>query len=210
MHRNIALRNVRFNWLDVLEPTQYQPGDSFRYRAEVIVEPGSEADKALDVAILSAAEEKWPGKGKGMLAVAASNNKCCRKSGDSMPLNKKTMEIPEHYLGNTVLSTSRVLERDGAPKVYSLRKSTGKLVEVSKDTVFDADLVKPVSGNYGDVMISLWGWEFGGSPQLNCTLDVIVFRSAGDPMGGGRVEVSGDMVAAAFGAEIEEGLDPFA
>jgi hypothetical protein len=205
MHRNISLRGVRFNWLNVMEPSYFKPGDPGRYRAEVIIEPGSEADTVLKDALASAAEEKWPGKGEGMIAVAESNKKCCRKDGDTMPLNKKTMAIPEYYLGNTILSTSRVEDRDGAPKVYSERASSGSLVEVSKDTTFDEDLIKPVSGNYGDVMVSLWGWEHSGSPQINCTLDAIAFRRTGDALGGHAPVSTGD-IAAAFGAEIE---DPF-
>jgi len=208
MHRNVALRNVRFNWLQVLEPSFFQKGDVGRYRAECIIEPDTEADKRLDDAVNSAAEDKWPGKAKGMLKVAVSGGKCCRKVGDDMPVNKKTFELPEHYAGNTVLSTSRVDDRDGPPRVFCKRISTGKLVEVTKDTVFDEDLIKPVPGSYGDVMVSIWGWEFGGSPQLNCTLDAIAFTGEGDALGG-RGAISDDTLAAGFCAEIEASENPF-
>lgn len=208
MHRNVSLRNVRFNWLAVLEPKQFNKGDDHRYQAEVLIEEGSEAHKVLNEAVQSAAEEKWPGKGEGMVKVAASNGKCCRKEGDQMPLNKKTMEIPEYYTGNVVLATGRVLERDGEPKVYSQRASTLALVPVTKDTVFGADLVKPVRGNYGDVLVSLWGWEFNGAPQINCTLEAIAFRGEGDALGN-QAPVTSDVVADAFGAEIEQEANPF-
>lgn len=208
MHRNISLRGVRFNWLSVLVPKQFSAGDLHRFQAEVLVEPDSDAAEVLAEALLSASEEKWPGKGEGMIAVAESNKKCCRKSGDTMPLDKKTMEIPEHYLGNIVLSASRVQERDGDPKVYSQRKSNGKLLEVTKDTKFDDDLIKPVRGNYGDVMVSIWGWEHKGSPQLNCTLEAIAFRGEGDSFST-HAAVTTEDVGAAFDAEIEETANPF-
>lgn len=202
MHRNISLRGVRFNWLQVLTPSQFKPGDPKRFRAEILIEPGSTAHQTLEDGMLSAAEEKWPGKGEGMLSVTASNKRSCMKEGDSMPLNKKTMEIPEYYLGMIVLSTSRVQDRDGDPKVYCQRKSNGKLVEVFADTTIEDDFVAPVSGNFGDVMVSLWGWEHSGSPQLNCTLEAIAFRTEGDALGG-HAAVTTDEIKDAFDAEIE-------
>jgi len=208
MHRNVSLRNVRFNWISVLEPKQFDANSDHRFQAEILIEEGSEAHKVLEEALLSAAEEKWPSKGEGMVKVASSNGKCCRKEGSNMPLNKKTMEVPEYYSGNVVLSSSRVQERDGNPKVYSQRASTLALVEVTKDTVFGADLVKPVRGNYGDVLVSLWGWEFNGAPQINCTLEAIAFRGEGDSLGG-QVAITPDVIASAFDAEIEAPANPF-
>ena len=209
MHRNVTLRNVRFNWLEIFEGKAFNEGDPHRFRAECIIEPGTPAAEVLDKAVLSAAEDKWPGKAEGMVKVAESSKKCCRKSGDDMPVNKTTFEVPEHYVGNVVLSSSRVLERDGAPRVFVKRPATGKLVEVTKDTAIGADLVKPVPGSFGDVMVSLWGWEFGGSPQINCTLDAIAFTTDGDPLGG-RETLGDEQLAAGFGAEIEVAETPFA
>ena len=97
-------------------------------------------------------------------------------------------------------------DRDGDLKVYSQRLSTLALVEVNKDTVFGADLVKPVRGNYGDVLVSLWGWEFYGAPQINCTLEAIAFRGEGDSLGS-QAPVTADVIANAFGAEIEAASD---
>ena len=208
MHRNVALLGVRFNWVDVLTGNRFSEGDDLRFRAEVIIEPDSPAAKALDTAITEAAEEKWPGKSEGMIKVATSGGKCCKKVGNEMPIDKKTFEVPEYYLGNTVLSTSRVFERDGAPRVFVKRISSGKLVEITKDTPLDEDLVKPQRGAHGDVMVSLWGWEFGGAPQINCTLDAIAFTNPGDPISQ-RAPIEDEEVAVGFGKELEVGETPF-
>tara|TARA_Y100000996_G_scaffold92836_1_gene65615 strand:+ start:2007 stop:2639 length:633 start_codon:yes stop_codon:yes gene_type:complete len=208
VHRNVTLNNVRFNWLTVLEPSAFKPGDPLRYRAEVLIEPDSEADKVLMDAIKSAAEEKWPGKSDGHVKSAQINRKVCRKLGTEMPPNKDTGELPSHYQDAVVLSTGRSFDRDGSLRVFCRRKSTGKLVEIDKDTTIDDDLVRPVPGNFGKVLVTIWGWEHSGAPQLNCTLESIAFTVEGDPLGS-KAPLKTEAILDAFGEELEEGTNPF-
>jgi len=203
MHRNITLHDVQFNWLTVLEPKRFKPDDPARYQAEILIEDGSDTAKMLEEAVFSAASEKWPGKEKGHVATARANLKCAVKFGDKMPPDKNTGEIPEHYKGRVVVSSSRRLDRDGPLRCFSVRKSTGRLVELTQDTNFDGDLVEPKRGCKGKAMISLWAWEHGGSPQINCTVESLMFEDEGEPISA-NTALTVDAIAGAFGREVEE------
>lgn len=198
----VVLKGVRFNWLNVLEP-QKKYG---RYRAEAIIEPGSAADKALEAAILESAIEKWgEKKAPNFVKSAAADKKVCRQLGDNMKPDKNTGEVPDHYVGKVVLSAGRVDERDGPPKTYCARVGQpNKLVRVTKDSDL-SDLVKPVAGSYGDMIVDVWAFEYNGAPQVNCTLQSIFFREQGEPIRARR-DLSADEVAEELGVEIEDDI----
>lgn len=208
MHSNVVLNSVRFNWVRVLEPKSFQADDPERYQVEVLIEPDSEAHKVLVEAVQSAAADKWGAKAKGYLGSATANRKCAMKDGNTMPPDKNTGELPDYYKDAVVLSCGRKLDRDGPLRVFCLRKSTGKLVEVTKDTKFDDDLVGPNRGNHGKVMVSLWGWEHNGSPQINCTVETIAFLEEGEPLGG-QAPLKTDAIKDAFGVDIDVDETPF-
>lgn len=199
MSETLVLRNVRATWVDVVK----QNKKFGNYRAEVLLEPDSVEDKKLQLAIHNAAVEKWgESKAERMLKVATANKKVCRKVGETMNPSRKTGEVAEHYLNTVVLNAARKHDRDGAPNVYCAKLSDpGKLVRVHEDSDFSG-LVKPVGGNYCDVIVNVWAFEFDGSPQINCTLETIAFREQGEPLGG-REELSEGQIAAALGVEIE-------
>ena len=202
MSQDLVLKDVRFTWLDVLEENKKYGN----YRVECLLEPDSTEDKNLQSAIREAAVEKWgEAKANNFIKSAAANRKVCRKT-EMLP-NKKTGEVADFYVGKVVLTASRRADRDGPPRVYCARlDDPTKLKPVSKDSTFDG-LVKPVGGNFGDVIVNIWAFEFDGAPQINCTLDTVAFRREGEPIST-RTKLSEAGVAAALGAAIETD-DPF-
>lgn len=206
-HDDIVLRNVRVNWNDLLAPNDYG-----RYRVEVLIEPDSEAHKEAEAAIASACKDKWGSaeRASGMRQIATANGKCCLKDGNLMPPNKKTMELADHYKDVFVLSASRKVEK-GRPALYTKRLKTGKFIEVNEDTPLDPEEFVPVAGgNFADILVSFWGWEHKGSPQVNCTLEAVKFTNVGDSLGGGP-KLTEERVLGAFGdLEIDEEADVLA
>lgn len=197
MSETVVLKGVRAVWLDVLK----QNKKFGNYRAEVLIDPGSQAEKDLDEAINNVAKEKWGAKAPTMLKVATANRKVCRKPGESMNPSKQTGEVADHYRGKIVLNAARKHDRDGAPNVYCAKlDKPSQLVRVHAESDL-SKLVKPVGGNYCDVIVNVWPFEFDGSPQVNCTLETIAFRSEGDPITA-RDSMSESQLASVLGAEI--------
>ncbi len=199
MSETLVLRGVRFTYLDVL--TQNKKFGN--YRVECLLEPDSIEDKKLQLAIREAAVEKWgSAKADNFIKAASANNKVCRKLGDRKNPNKNTGEVSDFYLGKVVVTASRKHERDGAPDVFCAKTDdASKIVKVTDGSDLSG-LVKPVGGNFGDVIVNVWAFEFDGAPQINCTLETIAFRSEGEPISTRRA-MSDDAIADAFGAQVE-------
>lgn len=202
MSETVILRDVRYTWLDVL--TQNKKFGN--YRAECLLDLDGPEDKKLQEAIHKAAVEKWgEAKAANYLKAARANKKVCRKLGDDMNPDKNTGEVPEHYIGKAVLSAARREDRDGPPAVYCAKvDEPTRLVRVDKDSDLTG-LIHPVGGNFGDVIVNVWAFEYDGAPQVNCTLETITFRRKGDSLRS-RTSLSVDQLAEALGAQIDEGV----
>lgn len=199
MSETLVLRGVRFTYLDVLTENK----KFGNYRVECLLDPDSIEDKKLQLAIRETAVEKWgAAKADNFIKAATANNKVCRKLGERKNPNKNTGEIPSFYEGKVVLSAGRKAARDGAPGVFCAKvDDPTKIVRVAEGSDLTG-LVKPVGGNFGDVIVNIWAFEYDGAPQINCTLETIAFREEGEPIST-RQPMSEQAISDALGAEVE-------
>ena len=160
----VKLSNVRLSYNDLFQAKEFKAGDGKpRYSATFLVEPGSEADKAIRAAIRQAAKDTYLDKAEKTLKSFEGNNmRMCYLDGEAKD------EI-EGYAGNWYLASHAsarptVVDRDRTP----LNQADGK----------------PYSGCYVNAIIDIYG-QTGDKQGIRAGLKGVQFFKDGAPFGGG-------------------------
>lgn len=161
----VKLANVRLSFPDLFEAVQFQGSGPFNYRAQLLVEPGSDNDKAIKAAIDAVAKAKWAAKAPAVLKAANATQKICYIDGN-------TKEY-DGYADKMALSTTRD-QGKGRPMI----------IDRDKSPLTAAD-GKPYAGCYVNASIEFWAQDNQYGKTVRCTLLGVQFFKEGDAFGGG-------------------------
>jgi len=198
----VRLDGVRFNYVWVRDPKVYTNDDgseNSRYEAVVIVEPGSQADKAVDKAILDTAEEKWGEKAAAILKKLRSQDRVCYKDGNNN--FTKDGEIRDGFADMMYFRPYRHASK-GPVKVLN---EFGKEITAETWSSFPTSDPghPPRNGDYGAVMVNFWAQDSErGGQRINAELEIIMHTHDGDPLGSADLsDAAVDDFASAYAKE---------
>ena len=164
---DIVIKNVRLSFPTLFEPKEFKLGDGKpRWSATFLVEPGSEADKAIRQAINEAAKEEWPKDWeKKLKALEGQKNQYCYLDG-----NTKSFD---GYEGMMALSSHRSAKtKNGANTPPLIVDKNPKVVLTEKDG-------KPYAGCYVNAKVSIYA-QSGENPGMRSSFSVVQFANDGD------------------------------
>lgn len=176
----VILKDVRLSFPDLYTPKPFQPGDDPRYNATFLVPKNSPQIAVIEAAILAAANEKWPGKGAGIVkAIRGNANKFCFQDGD---LKDYDGYADMMYLSAHNKARPLVIDRDKSP----LTEADGK----------------PYAGCYVNATLEVFGYTNTGN-GIGCGLKGVQFVRDGDAFGGGAPASPDDFEDLGVGEEGE-------
>lgn len=172
---------VRLSFPDLFEPVQYEGKGAFRYNASFLVTPGGANDKAIQAAIIEAANETFGKKAAVMLdSIKGNSNKFCYVRGD--------LKEYDGYAGMLVLSGHRQ-QKAGRPL----------LIDGQKNPLTAAD-GKPYAGCYVNASLDIYAQD-GTNSGIRCGLKGVQFAADGDAFSGSRVASADEFETVGDGAE---------
>jgi len=170
MTQKVTLRNVRQSFMDYFVAKEFKTGDGKpRFNSTVIVEPGSDNDKAIRAAISAEMKEVFGDKAKSYYDSFKGNSQKCAYY-DGTPIADMKGDSYEDYRGKMILAAHTkvrptVIDRDKTPL-----------------TVADG---KPYSGCYVNLIVEIYGQK-GENPGLRASFSGAQFVKDGKAFGGGR------------------------
>lgn len=180
---SIMLRNVRLSFPCLWETETYNGVDTEKFAATFLIAKDSPDAKAIQKAVLNAAEEKF---GKPL----PKGLKYCLMDGDE----KETDGYAGHwYVKATTKRRPHVIDRDRTP-----------LVEEDG---------KPYAGCYVNAMISLWVMDNQYGKRVLANLEGIQFAKDGEPFGNNNtasVLAAFEDISDEVSDEVETADNPFA
>lgn len=163
----VTLNKVRIAFMDALFIAKpYKPGDTPRFGATFIIEPGSKNAKALSDAMLDAAKIKWKGKAEAVL------DEIKRKENTAYSERDKLSASGEPYQGF-----------EGTYHVTAYNRKRPTVIDGRKHPLTAQD-GKPYGGCYVNAIVDLYAQDEYGN-KINATLTGVQFHSDGDAFGGG-------------------------
>lgn len=186
-----TIKNVRLAFPAIAAPQAFGDGEP-AYGAKLIVEPGSEADKAITAAIKATAKDQWDDKAPNILKMLKGDKKICYVEEEYC--SKKTGEPYAGFAGMHYLNT-----RSAKLKPTVFTKFGEELTDKS------AIEQGAYSGAMVNASIEIWAQDNKWGRRINCTLRGIMLTGDGESFGGGSA-ASGDEFADMFadGADLED------
>lgn len=162
----VKITNVRLSFPDLFEATQFDGKGPFSFGAQLLVEPKSANDKAINAAIDRAAKDKWGAKASAILTAAKANpQKICYVNGD--------LKDYDGYAGMWALSAKRAQDK-GRPGVYGRDKAP----LTAEDGIVYA-------GCYVNCTVEFWAQDNAFGKAVRCTLVGVQFAADGDAFSAG-------------------------
>lgn len=164
MAEKIQLRDVRLSFPVLWKAEEFKAGDGKpRFSANLLVTPGSAADKQINAAIKKVAAEAWKEKAEKMLkAYAGQKNQYCYRDGDL-----------SNYDGY-----------DGLWFLAAHSKVRPTVIDRNREPL-DAASGRPYAGCYVNAIVEIYVQE-GENPGIRAGLSGIQFVRDGEAFGGGR------------------------
>lgn len=188
--RTVTLTGVRISFAESLHTASLpkknkDPNAKPKHGANFILEkdsPDFESNKAACISAMKAAgrEFKKPEDWWKTLWEDKPDNLSFKK-GDRFKTDSG--EIYKGYAGNIVVSAKGPKGGLTRPQIRDRYKR-----------VIDVNEIPDVcyNGTYGDVIISWYGTENGGTPRITCSVEAIRSRQEGERLGGGGIYVDDD------------------
>lgn len=174
--KHTAADPVRLSFPDLWTPTEFEPGATKRFSANLLVRPGGANHKAVEAAIDAALLAAFDGKtAKAQAFKTASqgnSNKYCYTAGDTKPY--------DGYAGNMVLSAHRPADQ-GRPGIFDCTRAGPD----GKPAPLTAEHGKPYAGCYVNFSGEIWIQE-KKYPGVRCSLSGVFFAADGDHFSGGK------------------------
>lgn len=189
----VLLERVRLAFIrNMWTAGEYKAGDGkFRRSCTLIIEPGSDNEKAVKEAILSVANEKFGAKASGLLKKWANDSRhmCVVRDKSS-----QSGEVYEGFEGKLALTANRP-ERDGPILIVH---RDGRTVLSESDGVI-------YGGCYVNARVHFYAQQ-GQFPGVRCTPLGVQYLEEGEAFKGGvgPVEAFSDLSDGADAGEIEE------
>jgi hypothetical protein len=167
-----VIKNARLSFPKLFTATTFKGTGTPRYEAAFLVEPDSDAHKAIEAAIEAVAKERWNAKAAAKLKqLRSSKQTCCYVPGE--------MTGREENEGLFVLTGNRK-EKDGPVGKFD-----------SDKTPIHSDNGRLYGGCYVNASVDIWAQD-GEYPGIRCTLIAVQFAKDGDAFGGTAAKSNGD------------------
>lgn len=173
----IMLNDVRLSFPGLFKAEAFKPGDEAKFKATLLIEKGSEQDKAIEARILAVLKEKYPQKADALLKQIQNNpNKFCYQDGDT-----RSYDGYEGMMALSAKSKTRptVIDRNRTP----LTEEDGK----------------PYAGCFVNASVDFFVYDSQGV-GVSASLRGVQFWRDGDSFGGGRPAEADEFAAAEDGA----------
>lgn len=152
------------------KPKAFEAGGTLRYSGNVIVEPNSEALKAIKKAMRSAAAGKWgEAKADKALEMLTKSLKTCLLDGDSRDY--------DGYAGNWVVTAHAPANQP--PELFKTEGGRNVRLDNTNQSVI-------YGGCVVNVILDFWAQDNQYGKRINAQLCGLQFVRDGDPFGGGR------------------------
>lgn len=194
---SIILPDVRLDFFDLWTPGKPQAAKDqdnpkkWKYKVKVIFDPGSEADKRAQAAMIVAAKKLWGDNYANVIRTLAKNSIALRNGDDNIDPNGAKRE---NYIGKKYVSCS-----NGAkPEVVGPRKHIGKFINISADGRAFVDglelspppyeIVAPYRGCYVNLKLKFVAGKSDGKElpnQIFGKLEAVQYLREGEAFAGG-------------------------
>ena len=192
----VILKNCRLSYPDLFKPGKpLNPGDTPKYGAQFIMEPGSEAEQLAKKAMIEAAQAEFGANWQAIVGAMEKTKKCVRKGDDNLT---KDGAVRDGYAGKTYLVARNKVQ----PLIIGPRKdpATGQFPIL---TEMDG---KPYGGCYVNVKVDIKAMKAKDRipNQIYATLLTVQFAGDGPAFGSapgtsdGFDDVASDDVAGAL------------
>lgn len=171
----VILKNCRLSYPDLFKPGKpMNDGDVPKYGAQFIFDADSEAGKAAQEALISAAKETFGENWKAIIGAMEKSKKCVRKGDDNLT---KDGAVRDGYAGKLYL----VARNKAKPLIIGPRKdpSTGQFPVLTEDGG------KPYGGCYVNVKVDIKAMKAKEKipNQVYASLLTVQFVSDGEAFG---------------------------
>ena len=167
-----VLLNVRLAFNDLFTPTAFKAGQPEMFRANVLVEPGSENDKKVQACIAHVGKEKFKDKWPKKKQLFEGDTKAFPYHDG----NKKDYAGYEDMWALTAVKNSKA----------------GKPLIVNRDKTPTADDGTIYSGCYVNIKVEFWAQD-GENSGIRCSLLSVQYWLPGDRFGGGSKPTADDL-----------------
>lgn len=165
----IQMKNVRLSFPKLFKAEAYGDNPTPMFQASFLFAPGSEAHKALESAMVAAAQEKWGAKAAQTLKALVASNKVCLRNGDE----KADLD---GYAGMLFLNARN------AKRPLIVDKDRAPLVEADG---------KPYAGCFVNAVLDIYAQDHPQyGKRINASLGGVQFVRDGDAFGAKGVSES--------------------
>ena len=179
----LKLNNVRLSFCDLFTPVSKFDGDP-KFSASLIIDPSSEDGKANLAAFKKVVRQ-----------IEAE-----KFNGDEMPTEKLPIQSGDDkgydgWVGNVIIS--------GANKKRPV------IVGRQRQPVAEGDLDSPVSGDYVNVILDLWGMNNAYGKRVIASLEAVQLAAKGEPFVASSVNVDSDFEDISSDVSVADVKDTF-
>lgn len=170
----VILKNVRLSYPDLWKPGKpMNEGDAPKYGAQFIFDADSEAGKAAQEALISAAKETFGENWKAIIGAMEKSKKCVRKGDDNLT---KDGAVRDGYAGKLYL----VARNKAKPLIIGPRKGAD-----GQFPVLTEEGGKPYGGCYVNVKVDIKAMKAKEKipNQVYASLLTVQFVSDGEAFG---------------------------
>lgn len=182
--RSVMLKNARIAFAEgVFKPSQFEGTGEPRYSFTLLVDRGSENDKALQFEIKQAAVRQWADKADLIMeSIPKGPQARCYYNGD--------LKDYDGFKGMNALSCVRPQKK-------------GPVLVIDRDrSELTANDGRPYSGCYVNAKVQIWAQDNKYGKGIRCTAVTVQFVKDGDAFGGG-----GPATADGFEEVVDESMD---
>lgn len=124
---SVILKNVRLDYHDTFAPGEpMNAGGTPKYKVKAIIEPGSDAAKVAEAALLEAATKLWAGNAQAVLKAMTSNSKALRDGNSNLD---QEGAVRPGYADKLFVSASNKQK----PQCIAPRKHNGAFPTIAED-----------------------------------------------------------------------------
>lgn len=167
----MMLKEVRLSFPQLFHAASFNPDQKKKFSATVIFDAGGDTEAAVKRGIMEAAEAKWPGKGKAMVAQLQAQGKLALRNGAEKP-NYDGFGEGVSFINASTDKRPGVYDRDNTP----LAEDDGRIY----------------AGCYVNALVEFWAQDNQFGKRINASLRGVQFVKDGEPFGGGGVPATAD------------------
>lgn len=177
----VKLKNTRLAFPSLFTATRFNEQSEPKFSATLLVEKGSENDKAIQNAIKQVAKDKWGAKAESTLKKIENNpNKYAYKDGDDTDY--------DGFAGHMAIRASN--------------KARPTVVNRDKSPIAESDGIV-YSGCYVNAVIEVFAYDNSGA-GISASLKGVQFAKDGEAFSGGGVASADEFEDISEGADAEE------